>query len=407
MLNQSFSGRNFTHFLTRRDVALFGLGKNSNEYEARLEQVAQNVDSATFKFSTFNEHHFSHGRAVSPRVVEDVFSLRKLNDNVKRVFNVRTADRNRILPQLKVLLAETGEFWVKKLDIRKFFESIEKSSILQMVCDDPRLSFDSKRLLECLFTSESFSKLPGLPRGIALSSTLSEIFMHDFDAKCRSLRSCYFYARYVDDIVLMFHEDPDKGVSDEINKFLPHGLTFNEDKVADLHRPSKGKVLKPNKLTFLGYEFCYTDFDEKRPATLVVGVAEKKIRKTKTRIARALFDYCQNKNFELLRKRITFLTSNFKIGKERVDGSLYAGAYFNNSLIDEARLPDLQAIDDFLRKAIHAKNGSLGSRLAPLLNNTQRRELCRLSIQSGYEKKIVRKFTVGDFSEIKAAWNHG
>ena len=407
MLNQSFSGKNFTHFITRRDVALFSLGKNSNEYAARLEQAAKNIESAAFKFSAFNEHHFSHGSALSPKALEDVFCLRKLNDNVKRVFNVRTADRNRILPQLKTLLAETGEFWVKKLDIRKFFESIDRNAIVQFICDDPRLSFDSKRLLESLFSSESFSKLAGLPRGIALSSTLSEVFMRDFDAKCRALRGCYFYARYVDDIVLIFHEDPGLGASEQLKEFLPPGLSFNEEKLADLHRPAKGKVLKPHKITFLGYEFCYTKFHDKHPATLVVGVAEKKIKKTKTRIARALFDFCQNKNFELLQKRLTFLTSNFKIGKEKVDGNLYAGAYFNNSLIDEARLTDLQSIDLYLRKAVYSKNGSLGSRLSLLLDNTQRRRLCRLSIQSGYEQKIVRKFTAGDFSEIKAAWNHG
>lgn len=350
----------------------------------------------------------SHGIAYSPSCLTDDFALRKLNDNIKRSFNIKLIDRNRIIPQVKVLLKETGEYWLQKIDLKKFFESIDHKVVVKELCEDARLSYESKRILEKLFSCDQALTWQGVPRGISLSSTLSEYYMQRFDNWCRMLDNCYFYTRYVDDILLLFHEDP-QDILAELDKSLPSGVTLNRDKCVSLHRPRQGKVTSSdgaNGVTYLGYDFSFQPGPEKKPSELLVGIAQKKIKKIKTRIALSLFEFCKNKDYDLLRNRFKFLASNFKIREDSASGNLYAGVYFNHSLIDSARLKDLYDIDSFLRRSVFSTKGSLGKKLNPLLTIEQKRELCRFSLAHGHQEKIVRPFDSNEFCTIKSVWNH-
>lgn len=408
MLNQTFSSKNFLRLLQKRDVINYDLGEGVEDYTQKLEAIAATITGDSFQFSPFKKYDLSHGSVISPSCLQDDFALRKLNDNIKRVFNVKTIDRNRIIPQVKVLLAETGEYWLQKLDLKRFFESISRQEVLRIICDDPRLSYESKKILEKLFASPDVLKGTGLPRGISLSSTLSELYMQKFDTACRMLDKCYFYTRYVDDIILLFHEDP-KNVLDELAAKLPPGLTFNAEKCAFLHRPKRGQVVMSNGaqcVTYLGYEFTYVQAGANKASELQAGIASKKIEKIKTRIALSLFDYCKNQNYELLKNRLRFIASNYRIGQDSGSGNLYAGIHYNHSMIDKARLADLRSIDGFIRSAIFSKKGSLGKRLNPLLDIRQRRELCRFSLFHGHQHKIVRAFEPSEFYDIKSIWNH-
>lgn len=42
----------------------------------------------------------------------------------------------------------------------------------------------------------------GLPRGLSISSVMSELYMKYFDLRIRRLEGVYYYARFVDDIVV-------------------------------------------------------------------------------------------------------------------------------------------------------------------------------------------------------------
>lgn len=408
MLNQNFSSRNFLRLLKRQDIFQYELGNSIADYVVKFDAAVALIEKEDFHFSPFRKYSLSHGDVISPSCLADEFALRKLNDNIKRVFNIGVIDRNRIIPQVKVLLAETGEYWVQKLDIRKFFESIDRDEIQKIVCNDPRISYESKRILGKLFACPEVMLTSGLRRGISLSSTLSELYMQKFDTNCRMMDGSYFYTRYVDDIIIVFHEKPEN-ILNELGKKLPPGLSFNEEKCAFIHHPKKGPVVVSDGkqcITYLGYEFNYLSDGPQKSSRLEVGVAPKKIQKIKTRIALALFEFCKTKNYDLLKNRLKFLSSNYRIGEDSGSGKLYAGIHFNHSLIDASRLSDLKEIDNFVRKAIFSRKGSLGRGLAPLLNMDQRRELCQLSLFHGYKKKIVRPFARSEFREIKAVWNH-
>ena len=392
--------------MTKQDIYTYKMGRGSDNYTKIMEEVEGTVGQSNFEFSDFKCFKMVHGDVVSPSNICDDFVIRKLNDNIKRVFGIKTIDRNRILPQIKVLLSEGGEFWLQKLDITKFFESIPHREAVSLVLNDPRISYDSKRLLSKIFSSSCLGSREGLPRGISLSSTLSELYMRKFDAHCRKLEGCYFYARYVDDILMLFHEEPGE-ISKELP--LPTGLEFHPVKQLKLYHPQKGSVKasdNSSKVTYLGYEFFFENKGQGKAAHLQVGMAEKKIKKIKTRIMLALFDYCKSQNYRLLKRRLTFLASNYNIGKNPENGKLYAGIHYNNALIDEPRHGDLVSIDSFLQKSLFSKSGSLGKKLSTVLTNAQRRELAKISLMLGFSKVIVRSFTPEDLLEIKGIWSH-
>lgn len=406
MINQNFSSRSFLRLINKQDFAVYTIGKTKEEVRQSMDRVETTCRMTGYNFQNFQKYRMSHGDVHYPSNLVDELVLRKLDNNIKRILSVSLTDRNRVVPQIKTLLQEEGDFWVQKLDISRFFESVDRELLIKKISDDYRVSFETKQFLKLFFSHPSISGLKGLPRGVALSSTLADIYMHDFDNQCKSLDGCYYYARYVDDIILLFFKEPTHQVS---SLKLPPGLTFNKDKSRLLFHPSKGPAKtkqNENSIVYLGYEFSFISKGQNRPSSLSVGISKKKINRLKSRVTLALFEFCKTQNYRLLKSRLTFLASNYKIKEKQNAGNLYAGIFFNNQLIDDDRLQDLKEIDEFINRAIFSRTGSLGKKLYPLLTNQKRRELCRISLLSGFKNKIVRPFTPNELRIIKSVWPH-
>ena len=56
--------------------------------------------------------------------------IRKLNDNIRRLYNVRQADRYAIVSQIASCLTDATPISVLRLDIEKFYENVNRSQIL-------------------------------------------------------------------------------------------------------------------------------------------------------------------------------------------------------------------------------------------------------------------------------------
>ena len=115
---------------------------------------------------------------------------------------------------------------------------------------------------------------------------------------------------------MLFYEDPGN-IAEKLS--LPEGLSFHPDKSLSLHHAHRGPVKTSDggtSVTYLGYEFDFLCANKDKPTKLQVGIAAKKIKKIKTRIMLALFEYCKTKDFLLLKSRLTFLASNYNIGKD-------------------------------------------------------------------------------------------
>ena len=81
-------------------------------------------------------------------------------------------------------------------------------------------------MLILIYVKKDKDKIPlkkGIPRGIGISAYLSELYMRDIDIKIKSLEDVIYYARYVDDIIVIIcpkTESTKKDYLSELKKII-------------------------------------------------------------------------------------------------------------------------------------------------------------------------------------------
>lgn len=411
MIDQTFSARNLLRLTTRLDPKKYRLGRKRKEYLLSLENISEKILSDNFTFSAFTLS-FRGGKPVySVTSHIDEFAIRKLSDNLSRVYGVKQSNRSEIIGQVIPLIHEKVPFYLLKLDIKSFYESIDRLTLLRTISKDSSLSFRSKLLLDQLLGNTQHFPDPGLPRGISLSATLSELYMKEFDATVRNIDGVYFYARFVDDILIFSFSNPED-LKSTLAKSLPAGMKFNEDKECLLGFDRNGNCKTFNKspeMSYLGYKFTFRPSGDStippRPR-ITIKIAESKIMKIKRRIMLSFFSFIKNKDISLLKDRIRFLTGNCEMKRDGDNGKLLTGIYYNYAHIDEAGIKELKFLTNFLRKAILAKKGAFGRSLQKNITSRDRRILVSYCFESGFKKKITHKSTPERLKQIKECWKH-
>jgi hypothetical protein len=245
------------------------------------------------------------------------------------------------------------------------------------------LSYHSLFLLKKLFSQPQFNNLIGLPRGICISATLSEIYMREIDNWLNREPGIYYYARFVDDIIIFaINKDIIDSVKVKLkNKLNDKKLTINLQKTSILN----GNDIKKEKpLEYLGYKFCVSK--NKKSKRVVISIADKKIAKFKTRIILSFLDYFKNNDFDLLKNRLVLLSGNFHL-RENDDGVfLNAGIYYSYSQINDYTA--LSELNMFYRKIIYSKKGRFGNNIVNSISEDQKRILLKYSFKFGFINKV-------------------
>lgn len=422
MFSQSYTSSNLQKFITKKDV--ISLGISSEQLKAAIDALSTEITMDRFEFGKFQIAIMKQKRHYSPKRISDNWVLRKLNHNLLRLYKVKQANRFLIVKQVASLIKEQLPMTILQFDIKDFYESLDKKAILDKVLSDSLLSYHSKRLLKKVLAAPGLNRYKGLPRGICLSPTLSELAMRDFDRQIRQLDGVYYYARYVDDIILFVYRDPQL-VRTALAKALPKGLRLNAKK-SDLILTVKAcrcnptcscgqtrckcfdkckcvvNALSMQELEYLGYCFRFSDLAKDRQMT--ISIAKKKLRKIKTRIVHAFLAHAKENNFALLKKRIMFLTGNHFIEKGADRSGLKAGIYYNYPLItDKSCLSDL---GEFLRSIAFSRANSFGIRIGQHLTLAQRRILASHSFLFGFDKRVIHGFAGTTIREIKRCWSY-
>lgn len=390
-MNQNFSSQQLIRLCKQHEWEDYGFKKEDLErlIDENFNKIIGNIFS--FDFKKVGDYFLTDD-------LPQKLILRKLNDNLKRLYKDEQSNRRIIIKQVKTLLEENGPMWILKTDIEKFYESIDREWLISKLKDDSMLSFHSQQLLDRLFMNEELSLLKGIPRGLNISATLSEIYMRKFDRWIRRTTGIYFYARFVDDIVVFGNsENIINEINQNINKNLEKGLRKKIIKTG-IYKGDNIKEAKP--LEYLGYKFTTTTV--KNTKDLKVSIADKKVKKIKTRITLALLSYMKDKNFNLLENRIKFLTGNYSV-KRSIDGDdLKAGIYYNYSHLTDFEVFD--TLNEYYRKALFSKSGKFGSKLSQQLDATQKDRLSKYSFKHGYFKKLYNSFTAEQMNDIKDCW---
>lgn len=361
-----------------------------------LQKVSENITSRAFKIE-FKKVDIPDDKpiyTVDINSPENYFVLKQLQRNVAKLFDVKQSNRSEIVSQVKFLLGDRFPKYVLRTDIKDFYENISHEKILKKINENNLLSpFSSKIIRQILnkYKEESSSN-KGVPRGIGVSAYLAELYMRDIDSEILRLDEVTYYARYVDDIIIIFtptsnnqNVDYKKYIKDLIKKKFHLKLNSRKTILFDLRGQSQSY-----ELNYLGYKMSFGIEETKTELT------EKKYKKYKERINLAFNDYINFSKInekiarKLLIKRIRFLTGNTRLANNK--RNILTGIYYSNNRLTE--FERLKNLDKYLKRIIKTQ-----------INSSQlRSRLEKYGFENGFKTKRFSPFNTRELSEIMKIW---
>jgi hypothetical protein len=324
----------------------------------------------------------------------EYFSSRIIQQRIKSDYNLLLLSRNSIIDGIKENLADCLPKSIIRTDIVEFYERIDRSKLVDILSFDGLLPIDQLIAIKRLFYNFQFltSKGIGLPRGNGISAYLSEVLLKTFDIFAKNLDEVIYYARFVDDIIVIVKEE-------EIN------TTKNADKVWEklnikiaelslqLHpiglKTTIGYTNSGCSFDYLGYKFSVNNNH------VNIGISGSKISRYKKKISLAFWDFYKDRDSSigvkttLLRNRLRYLTlvtmlsgmkSGIKVG--------LPATYLN--------LTDFSGLDE-LDKFLNKQKMKLPVSCLARLNDC--------NFRNGYESMKSTHFRVNDLKQMLCIWS--
>lgn len=353
----------------QREESLEEILEKKNELTELKENFLRDKAIEISKGQTKYEIGKAYIRGHEAFVAKDITAViitQIIKQELRRSYKLYPANRDMIVEQVIGLLDNPMAKVVIRADVRHFFESIPQAPLISKLEED---GFISKRTLKYLRGMlykcnelQGNDIRMGIPRGLAFTSYLSELYMTQIDAEIKNIDGVYFYKRYVDDIIII--ADASKGTIDEYWSKIG---TILESKSLSLHEDSEKKYLAvfnagtpKSEFDYLGYHFSYKN------GKLDILMSEHRYDKYRLLID-AIFDiYSQCANFRKgknkpvgerhmskdalhqLFTRIRTLTSNGYLSGRK--NYVSTGIYYSNKFITDLR--QLKALDEILYKKI-------------------------------------------------------
>lgn len=318
-----------------------------------FEDIEQQINDHAFSFQiSVNDYGGKQYFSIDRNDWPQFYAMKVLQRNLNHLFNVEMLNRHTVMANLKVLLNTELPFYIIRTDLSGFFESILQQRLLRLIDRNSVLSTKTKSmvrkvLLEYESTKDTTRVQPGrgVPRGIGISSPLSEIFMEHLDKQIRERQEVMFYARYVDDIFIVLSSlggasDLQSYYSKLEADFAYYGLTLqavgsDKCKLVDKFYKKNGNTLTDD-LTYLGYHLRMEQ--NKNMVTTVFGLSDHRKDTIKQRIDH-IFNHFANMvkvNPSQARRDLVdglnLVTGNIRLSKAK--SGVKVGFYYNNDLLD-------------------------------------------------------------------------
>ena len=369
--------------------------KKIEELKKELKNLKENKQKALFEemqdqSSTVNSHAFRFklekiwigdkiGFKIDSKDHAQLFAMKQLQTNLQKTFKVKQANRHLIMTNIKLLLKTRRPFYIIRTDVSSFFESIPQEQLKHIIMDNTLLSHKSKVLVDAILKEYEAEKAKltekegeglkegcGVPRGIGISSLLSEIYMRDLDNSIKKRPEVIFYVRYVDDIFMILADLP-KGkdiksyYGDLENDFKKKGLDLKAltDDKCSIIACTKREDTK-FEVTYLGYKMTIfgkmSEPEDKKDkpkwkyTDVVFSMSDNKNEHITKRIDNAFrhFDATNKYNLHQARKDLVdslkLITGNVKLHKSK--SGIKTGLYYNSDLLDDT--DDLKALNTYL-----------------------------------------------------------
>jgi hypothetical protein len=343
------------------------LTRKKKEIQYReLENISKQVNSKNFKFDLqLNGDIFT-----IQNTKEAFFAIKQLQYNIRKTFKVKQASRHLILSQIKLLLNDSSPKYVIRTDIKSFFESIPQDKLLKKIKGNTLLSIQSKKfilqILDDYNTKNNIVEIDtirGVPRGVGISSYLSELYMKDIDNKINNLKDVVYYARYVDDIFILISPSlPKKKINTyfaDIKQIIEQDdlkihESGNKCNLFDLSEKVTSNI--HHSLTYLGYTIHIERHINKNRRTITkatFGLSPNKKAKIEDRVMQSI-DYFNNQSkYDITTARknlllcLRFITTNTKLSGAK--SRLKTGIFYSNDLLDKSHEKDITCLDNKLK----------------------------------------------------------
>ncbi len=408
MSSEKFLNINLKHLLKRSDFYNYFRKYHYDTKEERkelLNKLVSNVNVLDYKFENISKvkvkdkdiFYIKKPKTVDKasiplKLMQEDFLIRVISAYVGNVYKVKQADRFKIIKVIINILSVKSSFQMIKCDIKHFYESIQIDKLFEKINKSVLIPFEIKKLLQKIYdTINNDNSVSGLPRGLSISATLSELYMERFDQEIKQIDGVFFYARYVDDIIIFTTKNKSLIMEQLIQKLCTIGLELN-------HKTEENE----KNFTYLGYHF-------QKEEKLLISISDNKINKIKRKIILSFLDYKKNQNNDLLIKRLNFLSTSYPINlfnhiiKENSSNKyLYAGLAYNYALIND--LSCIKKLDNFIRIILQQPHFIKIQRV--VAQNHIEEKIKNISFYKSFVLRIKSKYSLEEINEIIKCWRY-
>ena len=391
MLIQDYKAQSLKKVISRQDVRNWDLWSNRPEMDLELARLERSIRHAGFNVGAPQRgHHNGFQTFQSSRAVDHV-ALKMTDYYIRRIYRVMQSDRSRIIREIRTLIEDSGSLSIIREDVRSFYDSIPFDQIIQRIEGDLILCQKGVSLLQGLSQKLSQSGYQGLPRGIGVSATLSELYTEPVDKYMSSRPEVFYFARYVDDVFILTEHQSAAAVRDILREKLDQlGLTLHTGSHKSLCQQTKSA-----NFSYLGYHFKTTVNSRKKPTT-EVSIAPEKVKKIKRRVIKSFVVFQRERNFINLLNRLRYLSCN-KIVKKSANGDVLSGLKYN--YCEVSTFDKFKVFDGFLTSILENNR-----RLNAGLTAPQKQRLRQISFFRAAKSGIVAKYSRRKVDHIKLAW---
>ena len=349
---------------------------------------------------------------------EYFYALKNLQRTIRGLFGVKQDSRHNIMSNMRLLLNTSRPFYLIRTDVENFFESIRQDLLFDRIHSNNLINNKTKGLIKAIIDEFNNKKDPskfaqgcGVPRGIGISSYLSEIYMREIDQNIRSREEVVFYARYVDDIVIVLAGLPNnlnlsKYYRDLTEYFLKFGLKLK--KASD---PDKSKLIdyyghaSNESFKYLGYKVSLSK-PKSKSIEAKFSMSDVKVSRIKGRID-AAFKRFENISAISLKQAekdlidsLNLISGNYRLNKSKA--TVKAGLFFGSDLLTD--FSDLADLTNYLhQKQLNVYPEVLkGSQARDKYIDKVKRKIREIDFTKRWTDKVMFKFSSQRLNEISS-----
>jgi hypothetical protein len=223
---------------------------------------------------------------------------------INRHCNIKFPNRSYVMTELMnimPILHKYNSFTIYKFDIKDFFYNINSKISFKYLVNSMNLKTN-----ELIFLKNYTARNGGLIPGVGLHNSLIELTGNsfDFDIRRSFKEGLLFYARYVDDCIIILDEKvPEDRLETTVRKLLKkhfgNSTLINTQKTQYVDSESTNY-----EIDFLGYVF---QKGQSTDLPFKFGIAKKKLNKYTSFINKVVLDYKESNDVDILNLKLELI----------------------------------------------------------------------------------------------------